>query len=123
MRTSQRLHLKVACFAADGKPLGTAREEILGMRPGRWFAPNLLQPQNVRQHPARLESRAGLEKMGTQPDKEVVWPSLVFSMDSGNRGAVFVPLCSGVLSKGRIKISRGCAIRIPVWRERRRGRH
>ncbi len=104
MRTSQRLHLKVACYGADGKPLGQSREDILYatrplVRAKIYYSPKMFD--NTKED---WKAAKDWEKMGIKPDKEVIWPSLVFSMDSGVRGAVFVPLCSGVASAGKIKV-------------------
>ena len=104
MRTSSRLHLKVACFDADSKPIGQVREDILYatrplVRAKIYYSPKMFDNTQEDWKTAR-----DWEKLGVKPDREVVWPSLVFSMDSGNRGGVFVPLCSGVVSKGQIKV-------------------
>ncbi len=104
LRNSARLHLKFACFDAEGKPVGQVREEILYaikplVRAMIYYSPKMFD--NTRDD---WKTARDWENTGAKPDREAIWPNLVFSVPSGNRGAVFVPLCSGVVAKGRFQI-------------------
>lgn len=104
LRTTPRLHLKVACFDSAGVPVGQVREEILYAIAPRVRTQIYISPKMFDHTKADWMEGKDWVKLGVKPDKEVIWPNLVFSMPSASRGAVFVPLCSGILSKGRIRI-------------------
>ena len=104
LRSSARLHVKVACFDPQGKPIGQMHDEILYAIPRLAIAKIYISPKMFDNTKSDWKEGKDWEKMGVKPDKELYWPNLVFSMPSAIRGAVFVPLCSGVISKGKINI-------------------
>ena len=104
LRTSPRLHLKVACFDPAGAPIGQVREEILYAITPRVRTKIYLSPKMFDNTKKDWMEPQDWEKNGIKPDKEVIWPNLTFSVPSACRGAVFVPLCSGIVSKGKIRI-------------------
>jgi hexosaminidase len=104
LRTSPRLHVKVACYDPAGKIIGQVREDILYAIMPRVHTRIFISPKMIDHTRKDWMEGQDWAKLGIKPDKEVIWPNLVFSMPSASRGAVFVPLCSGILSKGRIKI-------------------
>jgi len=104
LRNSPRLHVKVACFDPTGSPIGQIREEIFHAIAPRVRARIYLSPKMFDNTRKDWMEAQDWDKLGIKPDKEVIWPDLVFSMPSACRGAVFVPLCSGVRATGRIRV-------------------
>ena len=104
LRNSPRLHFKVACLDPAGAIIGQVREEIFYAIVPRVRAQIYISPK-MFDH-TRKDWMEGQDwvKLGIKPDKEVIWPNLTFSMPSASRAAVFVPLCSGIRSVGRIQI-------------------
>jgi hexosaminidase len=104
LRTGPRLHVRVACFDPAGAIIGQVREEIVYAIMPRVRTQIYISPKMVDHTKADWMEGKDWVKLGIKPDKEVIWPNLTFSMPSASRAAVFVPLCSGIRSVGRIKI-------------------
>ena len=104
LRSSTRLHVKVVCFDPQGKIIGQVHDEILYAIPPLARAKIYISPKMSDNTQSDWKEGKDWEKMGVKPDRELYWPNLVFSLPMASRGAVFVPLCSGVISKGKINI-------------------
>jgi hexosaminidase len=104
LRTTPRLHVRAACFDPAGAMIGQIGEEILYAIVPRVSTRIYISPKMFDHTKGDWMEGKDWVKLGIKPDKEVIWPNLVFSMPSASRGAVFVPVSSGILSKGRIKI-------------------
>lgn len=105
LRFGPRLHVNVANFNSSGKIVGQSRDNIYyailpKVRTKIYYSPKMFDNSKADW----LEAR-DWESLGIAPDKEELWPDLSFGMPSSFRGVGFLPIGSGLISKGKIKIS------------------
>lgn len=104
LRTTPRVHVNVAAYDADGKLIGIKRDNFYHAIAPRVTAKIYFSPKQFDNTKRDWKTPRDWEKMGMKPDMELLWPDLVFATPLASRDAVCVPFCSGVISRGKIKI-------------------